>query len=183
MIRIVARAESVLIPMLALLAASCAASPPRTNNAVQTALELEPIQAESRVVEGTSAPCFTREIYFPEPFEPDPATQSLSPAVRSMQASIECVRAQLAGARQARNMARAQCLNDKLNQLSFAQRNWDARVDKFNRALDQQALYVAAQEYATLRALSERTRSVANQVESCLGSTDVIMASVDDDKP
>ena len=107
-----------------------------------------------------------------------PGPTNLSPAqmkqeadkyLPQMEMTATTVRRQLEEARAARDVAKVQCLNDKLTQLDVAIRTARDRHAAFTVAVDRGDLDRARHEFTVLQVLSERAKELGAEANQCIG--------------
>lgn len=90
-------------------------------------------------------------------------------ALPEMDRGAAAVRAQLAEARQRRDVVRVLCLNDKLNQIDLATRTAADRVDALNAAAQQNDADRTRHEYTVTKVLRDRVKTLVNEANQCIG--------------
>jgi hypothetical protein len=86
-----------------------------------------------------------------------------------MEAGAETIQRQLREARQARDVVKALCLDDKLTQMNVAKRTAGERVSSLEAASRTGNTERSRHEYAVISALSERAQSLSAEANQCLG--------------
>lgn len=79
------------------------------------------------------------------------------------------VRKQLAEARQARDVVKVLCLNDKLNQVDVAIRSARDRMPNLKVAVDRKDDDQARHEFTVIQVLRDRVRSLVAEANQCIG--------------
>jgi len=109
---------------------------------------------------------------------PAPATETQTPQqmraqvqafLPQMDQSAQTVRRQLEQAREARDVVKVLCLNDKLNQIDVAIRAARDRVPVLTVALDQNDTDNSRHEFAVLQVLRDRVRTLVQESNQCIG--------------
>ncbi len=112
---------------------------------------------------------------------PDITTQrdvSLTPAqmvseankyLPTMEQGGTFVRKQLSDARQARDVVKVLCLNDKLNQIDVAIRSARDRVPTLRSAADSNDADRARHEFTVIQVLRDRVRALVAEANQCIG--------------
>ncbi len=112
----------------------------------------------------------------PQPTAPPEAT--LTPAqmfeqakvsLNQMEAGADTIQRQLREARQARDVVKALCLDDKLTQMNVAKRTAGERVSSLEAASRTGNAERSRHEYAVISALSERAQALSAEANQCLG--------------
>lgn len=83
--------------------------------------------------------------------------------------SAQVVKTQLAKSREARDVVKVLCLNDKLNQIDVASAATRDRIPALATALDQNDLNSARHEFAVLQVLHDRVRTLVQESNQCIG--------------
>lgn len=86
-----------------------------------------------------------------------------------MDQGATAVRRQLQEARQARDVVKVLCLNDKLNQLDVAIRTARDRASSLRNAVDHNDADRARHEFTILEVLKDRARAVVAEANQCIG--------------
>ena len=106
------------------------------------------------------------------------ATEAVSPQQMRAQAqtflpqmdqSAQTVRRQLEQSREARDVVKVLCLNDKLNQIDVAIRAARDRMPVLMSALDKNDVENSRHEFAVLQVLRDRVRSLVQESNQCIG--------------
>lgn len=79
------------------------------------------------------------------------------------------VRRQLEGARQARDVVKTLCLNDKLTQIDVALRTARDRYGALRGAVTRNDADRSKHEYTVLQVLRDRVRSLVSEANQCIG--------------
>jgi hypothetical protein len=85
-----------------------------------------------------------------------------------MDQSAQTVRRQLEQAREARDVVKVLCLNDKLNQIDVAIRAARDRMPVLTAALDKNDAENARHEFAVLQVLRDRVRTLVQESNQCI---------------
>jgi hypothetical protein len=99
-------------------------------------------------------------------------TQMFEQAERSleqMESGAETLQGQLREARQARDVVKALCLDDKLTQMNVAKRTAAERVASLEAASKSANVERSRHEFAVISALSERAQALTAEANQCLG--------------
>ena len=108
----------------------------------------------------------------------DPKAADLSPAERldrgkaivaSIERSSQAIQRELASARDARDVVRVLCLNDKLNQVDVALRSAEDRLVALSASAGGTDPERSLHELTVLEVLNERVRVVVNESSQCVG--------------
>jgi hypothetical protein len=83
--------------------------------------------------------------------------------------SAQAVKAQLAKSREARDVVKVLCLNDKLTQIDVAIGATRDRISVLNSALDHDDLDNARHEFVVLQVLRDRVRAMLQESNQCIG--------------
>ncbi len=86
-----------------------------------------------------------------------------------MDQSAQTVRRQLEQSREARDVVKVLCLNDKLNQIDVAIRAARDRMPILTAALDKNDMDNSRHEFAVLQVLRDRVRSLVQEANQCIG--------------
>jgi hypothetical protein len=86
-----------------------------------------------------------------------------------MDQSAQTVRRQLEQSREARDVVKVLCLNDKLNQIDVAIRAARDRVPILTSALDKNETENSRHEFAVLQVLRDRVRTLVQESNQCIG--------------
>jgi hypothetical protein len=107
-----------------------------------------------------------------------PAPSSLTPGqmleqsrntLERMQMSADSIRRQLAEAREARDVVKSLCLDDKLSQMDVARRSAGDRVSGLESAVSSGNAERARHEFAVITALQERMEALTAEASQCIG--------------
>jgi hypothetical protein len=118
-----------------------AAPPPPTETGAQRDVQLTP---EQMLTEG--------ELYLPE-----------------MERSATVVRRQLEQAREAGDVVKVLCLNDKLNQIDVATRSGRDRLTALRGSVGRKDSDRAKHEYTVIAVLRDRVRALLTEANQCIG--------------
>ncbi len=86
-----------------------------------------------------------------------------------MDQSAQTVRRQLEQSREARDVVKVLCLNDKLNQIDVAIRAARDRMPILTSALDKNDVENSRHEFAVLQVLRDRVRTLVQESNQCIG--------------
>ena len=86
-----------------------------------------------------------------------------------MDQSAQTVRRQLEQSREARDVVKVLCLNDKLNQIDVAIRAARDRMPILTSALDKNEAENSRHEFAVLQVLRDRVRTLVQESNQCIG--------------
>lgn len=86
-----------------------------------------------------------------------------------MDRGANTVRLQLAAAREAKDVVKTLCLNDKLNQIDLAIRTATDRVDGLNSAVSQNDADRARHQFTVVQVLRERVTTLLSEAKQCIG--------------
>ena len=86
-----------------------------------------------------------------------------------MDQSAQTVRRQLEQSREARDVVKVLCLNDKLNQIDVAIRAARDRMPVLTAALDKNDAENSRHEFAVLQVLRDRVRTLMQESNQCIG--------------
>ena len=109
---------------------------------------------------------------------PANATDAVTPQQMRVQAqtflpqmdqSAQTVRRQLEQSREARDVVKVLCLNDKLNQIDVATRAARDRMPVLTAALDKNDSENSRHEFAVLQVLRDRVRTLVQESNQCIG--------------
>lgn len=89
--------------------------------------------------------------------------------VPAMDRSATAVRRQLALAREQRDVVKALCLNDKLNQIDLATRTATDRMAGLESAVGQNDVERSKHQYTVLQVLRERVTTLVSEANQCIG--------------
>jgi hypothetical protein len=86
-----------------------------------------------------------------------------------MDEAAAAVRRQLAAAREARDVVKVLCLNDKLTQINLAVRTARDRLANLRAAVAQDDQERASHEFTVLQVLRDRVRTLVTEANQCIG--------------
>lgn len=86
-----------------------------------------------------------------------------------MDRGANSVRQQLAAAREAKDVVKTLCLNDKLNQIDLAIRTATDRVDGLNNAVSQNDVDRARHQFTVVQVLRDRVNTLLSEARQCIG--------------
>jgi hypothetical protein len=89
--------------------------------------------------------------------------------VPAMDRSATAVRRQLSVAREQRDVVKALCLNDKLNQIDLATRTATDRMAGLESAVGQNDAERAKHQFTVLQVLRERVTTLVSEANQCIG--------------
>ena len=89
--------------------------------------------------------------------------------VPAMDRSATAVRRQLAIAREQRDVVKALCLNDKLNQIDLAIRTATDRMPGLQSAVGQNDVERSKHQYTVLQVLRDRVATLVSEANQCIG--------------
>lgn len=89
--------------------------------------------------------------------------------VPAMDRSATAVRRQLTVAREQRDVVKALCLNDKLNQIDLAARTATDRMAGLESAVGQNDAERAKHQFTVLQVLRERVTTLVSEANQCIG--------------
>lgn len=89
--------------------------------------------------------------------------------VPAMDRSATAVRRQLTVAREQRDVVKALCLNDKLNQIDLATRTATDRMPGLESAVGQNDAERAKHQFTVLQVLRERVTTLVSEANQCIG--------------
>jgi hypothetical protein len=87
----------------------------------------------------------------------------------AMEQSGQTIRRQLDQAREARDVVKVLCLNDKLNQVDVAVRSTRDRVASLGAAVDRNDTERARHEFTVVQVLRDRVRTLSQEASQCIG--------------
>lgn len=87
----------------------------------------------------------------------------------AMEQSGQTIRRQLEQAREARDVVKVLCLNDKLNQVDVALRSTRDRVQALGGAADSNDLDRTRHEFTVIQVLRDRVRALSQEASQCIG--------------
>lgn len=86
-----------------------------------------------------------------------------------MEKAAYSVRTQLQISRQQRDVVKALCLNDKLNQIDLAIRTANDRITSLTAAVNQNDADRAKHEFTVVQVLRERVNTLVTEANQCIG--------------
>ena len=89
--------------------------------------------------------------------------------ITRMNAQATAVRKQLQTARQARDVVKTLCLNDKLSQIDVASRAATERGNSLKSAVSRNDAEAANHEYTVLAVLAQRSEQLGSEANQCIG--------------
>jgi hypothetical protein len=87
----------------------------------------------------------------------------------AMEQSGQTIRRQLEQAREARDVVKVLCLNDKLNQVDVAVRSARDRVTSLNGAVERNDGERSKHEFTVIQVLRDRVRALSQEASQCIG--------------
>jgi hypothetical protein len=87
----------------------------------------------------------------------------------AMEQSGQTIRRQLDQAREARDVVKVLCLNDKLNQVDVAVRSTRDRVQSLSAAVERNDSERARHEFTVVQVLRDRVRTLSQEASQCIG--------------
>jgi hypothetical protein len=87
----------------------------------------------------------------------------------AMEQSGQTIRRQLEQAREARDVVKVLCLNDKLNQVDVAVRSTRDRVTSLNGAVERNDTERSRHEFTVIQVLRDRVRALSQEASQCIG--------------
>ncbi|MGC4065402.1 MAG: hypothetical protein QM784_12290 [Polyangiaceae bacterium] len=87
----------------------------------------------------------------------------------AMEQSGQTIRRQLDQAREARDVVKVLCLNDKLNQVDVAVRSTRDRVQSLSAAVERNDAERARHEFTVVQVLRDRVRTLSQEASQCIG--------------
>ncbi len=100
---------------------------------------------------------------------PDQMLKAANGYLPEMEQGAGFVRKQLAEARQARDVVKVLCLNDKLNQIDVAIRSAQDRQPNLKIAVERKDDDQARHEFTVIQVLRDRVRSLVAEANQCIG--------------
>lgn len=100
---------------------------------------------------------------------PEQQVQKADQYLGEIERSATTVRRQLEAARQARDVVKVLCLDDKLNQLDVAIRSFKERQGSLKTAVERKDADRSRHEFAVLGVLRDRGRSLNAEANQCVG--------------
>jgi hypothetical protein len=104
-----------------------------------------------------------------EPSTPAQMVASAKALLPAMDTSAKTVRQQLTIARQQKDVVKALCLNDKLNQIDLAIRTATDRVGGLESAASANDLERARHQYTVVLVLKDRVATLVSESNQCIG--------------
>ncbi len=86
-----------------------------------------------------------------------------------METGAQSVRRQLEQAREARDVVKVLCLNDKLNQIDVALRSGRDRVASLNSWAERNDVERTRHEFTVIQVLRDRARALVQEANQCIG--------------
>lgn len=105
----------------------------------------------------------------PDALSPQQMRTQAQTFLPQMDQSAQTVRRQLEQSREARDVVKVLCLNDKLNQIDVAIRAARDRVPLLMSALDKNDAENSRHEFAVLQVLRDRVRTLVQESNQCIG--------------
>ena len=125
--------------------------------------------AQSASMSDTSTPVPPPARETPDALTPQQMRGQAQSFLAQMGDSARAVKAQLARSREARDVVKVLCLNDKLTQIDVATAATRDRTLVLNSALDRNDLDDARHEFVVLRVLRDRVRTLVQESNQCIG--------------
>lgn len=100
---------------------------------------------------------------------PDEQVKRADQYLGEMERTAGTIRKQLETARQARDVVKVLCLDDKLNQIDVAIRSFKERQGSLKTAAERKDADRAKHEFSVLGVLRDRGRSLAAEANQCVG--------------
>jgi hypothetical protein len=104
-----------------------------------------------------------------EPTTPPQMLASAKATLPAMDRSALVVRRQLTSAREQKDVVKALCLNDKLNQIDLATRTASDRVGDLESAVNANDLERARHQYTVVQVLKDRVTTLVSEANQCIG--------------
>ncbi|PIE05969.1 MAG: hypothetical protein CSA75_01960 [Sorangium cellulosum] len=122
--------------------------------------------------DGASAPVDTgsAEMQRQVQLTPDQMSAEAGKILAGMEAASKNVRAELAKAREQRDVVKALCLDDKLTQMDVARRSAGERAEALDQAVARQDKELATHEYTILVVLKDRVSQLSSEANRCIGA-------------
>jgi hypothetical protein len=105
----------------------------------------------------------------PEQLSPAQMVAAAKALLPAMDKSAAVVRRQLTLARQQKDVVKALCLNDKLNQVDLATRTATDRVSGLEAAASANDLERSRHQYTVVLVLNERVTTLVSEANQCIG--------------
>jgi hypothetical protein len=115
---------------------------------------------------GTAAPAAQPEA---EPTTPAAMLTSAKATLPAMDRSALVVRRQLTQAREQKDVVKALCLNDKLNQIDLAIRTAQDRVSGLENAVAANDAERSRHQYTVVQVLKDRVTTLVSEANQCIG--------------
>ena len=104
-----------------------------------------------------------------EPTNPAQMLASAKAILPAMDRSALVVRRQLTAAREQKDVVKALCLNDKLNQIDLASRTATDRVGDLESAANANDVERARHQYTVVQVLKDRVSTLVSEANQCIG--------------
>jgi len=104
-----------------------------------------------------------------EPTTPAEMLTAAKAALPQMDRSAQIVRRQLTIAREHKDVVKALCLNDKLNQIDLAIRTANDRVGGLENAVAANDLERSRHQYTVVQVLKDRVATLVSEANQCIG--------------
>jgi len=104
-----------------------------------------------------------------EPTTPAEMLQAAKAVLPTMDRSAQIVRRQLTLAREQKDVVKALCLNDKLNQIDLANRTTTDRVAGLENAVAANDLERSRHQYTVVMVLRDRVNTLVSEANQCIG--------------
>jgi hypothetical protein len=120
---------------------------------------------------GGSAPAPDAQVGFErrQQLSPQDELAQADQAIARMDQASNAVRHQLEAARQARDVVKTLCLNDKLSQIDVAARSGRDRQAALQAAVQRNDVELANHEFAILTVLRQRAEQLSAEANQCIG--------------
>jgi hypothetical protein len=119
--------------------------------------------------QATGTPAQPPAVAEAEPQTPQEMLASAKAALPAMDRSALTVRRQLTLAREQKDVVKALCLNDKLNQLDLAIRTATDRVGGLESAVNANDAERARHQYTVVEVLKDRVNTLVSEANQCIG--------------
>jgi hypothetical protein len=119
--------------------------------------------------EATGTPAQQPAVAEAEPSTPAQMLASAKASLPAMDRSALVVRRQLAAAREQKDIVKALCLNDKLNQVDLAIRTATDRVGGLESAVSANDAERARHQYTVVQVLKDRVNTLVSEANQCIG--------------
>lgn len=100
---------------------------------------------------------------------PDQMLRQSRSVLERIELAVETIRRQLREAREAKDVVKALCLDDKLTQMDVAKRSTTDRVSGLEAAVQSGNGERARHEFAVISALKERAEALTAEANQCIG--------------